>query len=67
MTAWMVVTSVSKSATSWLIDTFITAWSSTMRNCAAARTSSTRLAEAFIVSAYDTTNVIQPLTTTVSS
>ncbi len=65
MTAWIVVTSVSKSATSWLIDTFITAWSRTMRNCAAARTTRTRL-EAVVIG-YDTTNVIQPLTTTVPS
>ena len=32
---------VSKSSTSWLIATFITAWSRTIRNCAAARTPST--------------------------
>ncbi len=38
MTAWIVVTSVSKSLTSCEIDTFITAWSRTMRNWAAART-----------------------------
>ena len=37
MTAWMVVTVVSKSSTSWLIETFITDWSSTMTNCAVAR------------------------------
>ena len=36
MTAWMTVTVVSKSATSWLIDTFMTDWSSTMTNCAVA-------------------------------
>ena len=40
ITAWMVVTVVSKSSTSWLIDTFITAWSSTMRNWVAASTAS---------------------------
>jgi len=40
MTAWMVVTVVLKSVTSWLIDTFITAWSSTITNCAAARMTS---------------------------
>ena len=34
----MVVTVVSKSSTSWLIATFITAWSSTIRNCASDRT-----------------------------
>ena len=37
MTAWIVVTVVSKSSTSWLIETFITDWSSTMRNCAVAK------------------------------
>ena len=36
MTAWIVVTVVSKSSTSWLIETFITDWSSTMTNCAVA-------------------------------
>src|SRR5215212_1862467 len=41
MTAWIVVTVVSKSATSWEIATFITAWSSTIRNCAAPRTAKT--------------------------
>src|SRR6516165_8208461 len=40
MTAWIAVTLVSKSATSWLIDTFMTAWSSTITNCAAARIAS---------------------------
>src|SRR5215210_7738933 len=40
MTPWMVVTWVSKSSTSCEIDTFITAWSRTMRNCAAASTAS---------------------------
>ena len=40
MTAWIVVTVVSKSMTSWLIDTFMTAWSSTITNCAAARMTS---------------------------
>ena len=38
MTAWIVVTSVSKSATSCEIETFITDWSRTIRNWAAART-----------------------------
>jgi hypothetical protein len=38
MTPWITVTVVSKSATSWLIDTFMTAWSKTMRNWAAAST-----------------------------
>ena len=32
MTAWMTVTVVSKSLTSWLIDTFMTDWSSTITN-----------------------------------
>src|SRR5215212_8885696 len=41
MTAWIVVTVVSKSSTSWLIATFITAWSRTIRNCAAESTTST--------------------------
>src|SRR5262245_45595446 len=40
MTAWIAVTLVSKSSTSWLIDTFMTAWSSTITNCAAARIAS---------------------------
>ena len=40
ITAWIVVTVVSKSATSWLIETFITDWSSTMMNCAPARATS---------------------------
>jgi glucose-6-phosphate 1-dehydrogenase len=40
MTAWIAVTVVSKSLTSWLIDTFITAWSSTITNWAAARIAS---------------------------
>ncbi len=34
ITAWIVVTVVSKSSTSWLIDTFMTDWSSTMTSCA---------------------------------
>ena len=38
ITAWIVVTVVWKSATSWEIETFITDWSKTIRNCAAART-----------------------------
>ena len=37
MTAWIVVTVVSKSSTSWLIETFITDWSRTMMNWAPAR------------------------------
>src|SRR5215217_7588679 len=41
MTAWIVVTLVSKSATSCEIETFITDWSRTIRNCAAARTART--------------------------
>ena len=40
MTAWIVVTVVWKSWTSELIDTFITDWSSTMRNCAEAKATS---------------------------
>ena len=32
MIAWMVVTVVSKSATSWLIETPMTVWSRTMTN-----------------------------------
>lgn len=32
MTAWMAVTSVSKSSTSWLIDTLMTDVSRTIRN-----------------------------------
>ncbi len=40
MTAWIVVTVVWKSLTSALIETFITDWSSTMRNCAVARATS---------------------------
>ncbi len=40
ITAWIVVTVVSKSATSWLIETFITDWSRTMMNCAPARATS---------------------------
>ena len=43
MTTWIVVTVVSKSATSCEIDTFITDWSRTIRNCAAARTESPHL------------------------
>src|SRR3954453_20391028 len=41
ITAWIVVTVVSKSATSWEIETFITAWSRTIRNWAAASTART--------------------------
>ena len=37
MTAWIVVTLVSKSSTSWLIETFMTDWSSTITNWAIAR------------------------------
>ena len=51
MTAWIVVTVVSKSLTSWLIETFITDWSSTMRNCAVAKATSAApplLVEVFI-------------------
>ena len=51
MTAWIVVTVVSKSLTSWLIETFITDWSSTMRNCAVANATSAApplLVEVFI-------------------
>ena len=40
MTAWIVVTVVWKSWTRELIDTFITDWSSTMRNCAVANATS---------------------------
>ena len=40
MTAWIVVTVVWKSLTSALIETFITDWSSTMRNCAVAKATS---------------------------
>src|SRR3990170_1442276 len=40
MTPWMVVTVVSKSSTSWLIETFMTAWSRTMTNWAAASAAS---------------------------
>src|SRR5829696_5142804 len=40
ITAWIVVTVVSKSATSALIETFIADWSSTMTNCAMARATS---------------------------
>ena len=40
MTAWIVVTVVWKSWTSALIETFITDWSSTMRNCAVAKATS---------------------------
>src|SRR6056297_783828 len=40
MTAWIAVTSVSRSTTSWLMETFITAWSRTITNCAAASTAS---------------------------
>src|SRR6478752_185318 len=37
ITAWIVVTVVSKSSTSALIETFIADWSSTITNCAMAR------------------------------
>ncbi len=40
ITAWMVVTVVSKSSTRVLIDTFITDWSSTITNWAVARATS---------------------------
>src|SRR4051812_7162957 len=40
MTPWMTVTLVSKSLTSWLIDTFMTDWSSTITNCAVANETS---------------------------
>ena len=40
ITAWMVVTVVSKSATSALIETFIADWSRTMTNWAMARATS---------------------------
>ncbi len=40
MTAWIVVTVVSKSSTSWLMATFITDWSRTMMNCAPASATS---------------------------
>ena len=40
ITAWIVVTVVSKSLTSGVIDTFITDGSSTMRNCAVAKATS---------------------------
>ena len=40
MTPWIVVTVVSKSATSWLMETFMTAWSRTMTNWASARADS---------------------------
>ncbi len=42
MIPWMVVTVVSKSTTSWLIDTFITEASSTIRNWVAPSTTSAR-------------------------
>ncbi|MEU4100106.1 hypothetical protein AB0F16_05710 [Streptomyces tanashiensis] len=38
MTAWIAVTSVSKSSTSWLMETFMTEVSSTIRNWAAPST-----------------------------
>ena len=38
MIAWMTGTVVSKSSTSWLIETFMTAWSRTIRNWARPRT-----------------------------
>ena len=40
ITAWIVVTVVSKSSTSALIETFIADWSSTITNCAMARATS---------------------------
>src|SRR6478735_11655441 len=40
MTAWMVVTVVSKSLTSVLIETFMTDWSRTITNCAVASATS---------------------------
>ena len=40
ITAWIVVTVVSKSATSWLIETFMTDWSRTMTNWAVASATS---------------------------
>ena len=40
ITAWIVVTVVSKSATSALIETFIADWSSTMTNWAMAKATS---------------------------
>ena len=40
ITAWIVVTVVSKSATSALIETFIADWSSTITNCAIASATS---------------------------
>ena len=40
ITAWIVVTVVSKSATSALMETFIADWSSTMTNCAMANATS---------------------------
>ena len=40
ITAWIVVTVVSKSSTSVLIETFIADWSSTITNCAIARATS---------------------------
>ena len=46
MTPWMVVTVVSKSSTSWLMETFITAWSRTMTNWAAA--SAARVPQAIV-------------------
>ena len=43
ITAWIVVTVVSKSATSWLIETFMTDWSRTMMNWAPASATSAHL------------------------
>ena len=40
MTPWIVVTVVSKSSTSWLMETFMTAWSRTITNWARARAES---------------------------
>ena len=40
MTAWIVVTVVSKSSTSVLIETFMTDWSRTITNCAVASATS---------------------------
>src|SRR4051812_1073392 len=66
ITAWMVVTVVSKSATSALIETFIADWSSTMTNWAMARaTSGSQLVFAvWLVSAagdLDAGMMVQPL------
>ncbi|MEU4910634.1 hypothetical protein [Streptomyces fradiae] len=42
MTAWMAVTSVSKSSTNWLMETFMTDVSRTIRNWAVPRTARAR-------------------------